>query len=117
MKSYRALWCDLEIHSEGDVMIIKSDEKNRGKWQLGIVEKLIRGRDELVRAVKLRAGKSHLERPIQHLYPLELSCDHTVPKPLPCLNAKASEFRSKRAAAQVAKERIRGVLSQEQNEQ
>ena len=55
----------------GDVVIIRSEEKNRGKWPLGIVEELFKGRDGVVRAVKLRAGKTFLERAIQHLYPLE----------------------------------------------
>ena len=38
-------------------MIIRSEEKNRGKWPLGIVEELFEGRDGVVQAVKLRAGK------------------------------------------------------------
>ena len=44
----------------GDVVIIKSEEKNRGKWQLGVVDKLHLGRDGIVRAVRLQAGKSFL---------------------------------------------------------
>ena len=60
----------------GDVVIIRGDEKNRAHWKLGIVTKLIIGRDGVVRAAQLRAGKSYLERAVQHLYPLELSCDH-----------------------------------------
>ena len=59
----------------GDVVIIHSEEKNRGQWPLGIEEQLYGGRDGVIRAVKLRTSKSILERPIQHLYPLELSCD------------------------------------------
>ncbi|XP_028397808.1 uncharacterized protein LOC114521540 [Dendronephthya gigantea] len=37
----------------GDVVIIRSDERNRGKWPLGIVDELFPGRDGIVRAVKL----------------------------------------------------------------
>ena len=55
----------------GDVVIIRSEDKNRGKWPLGVVEELFEGRDGKVRAIKLRAGKTFLERPIQHIYPLE----------------------------------------------
>ena len=40
---------------------------------MGVVEELITGRDGVVRCAKLRAGKSHLERAIQHLYLLELT--------------------------------------------
>ena len=39
------------------------------------MSKLIKGRDGVVSAIRLRAGKSYLERAAQHLYPKELSCD------------------------------------------
>ena len=64
----------------GDVVIIKSVERNRNCWPLGIIEELIIGRDQVVRGAKLRVGKSVLERPVQHLYPLELVCDRTPPQ-------------------------------------
>ena len=64
--------CTLAV---GDVVVIQSPEQNRNCWPLGIVEQLIEGRDCVVRGARLRAGPSHLERPIQHLYPLELSFD------------------------------------------
>ncbi|XP_028404020.1 uncharacterized protein LOC114526635 [Dendronephthya gigantea] len=97
----------------GDVVIIRADERNRNKWKLGIVEDLIAGRDGVVRVAKLRAGKSHLERAIQHLYPLELSCDITKPEKEddrdmdPRLDPSVGEFRPKRDAAAAAAIRIR----------
>lgn len=63
---------------KGDVCIIKDDNKDRNKWKLGIVEELIPGRDGIVRAVKLRAGRNYLERAVQQLHPLELSCDSST---------------------------------------
>ena len=63
--------------AKGDVVIIRGEGKNRGLWKLGIVEELITGRDRVVRGAKLRVGRSYLERPVQHLYPMELSCDRT----------------------------------------
>ena len=48
----------------GDVVLIKGEQRNRGNWNIGTVEEMIKGRDGIVRLVKLRAGKSHLERPI-----------------------------------------------------
>lgn len=54
------------IQQEG-VVLIQSDERNRGKWNIGILVKLIKGRDGIVRAARLRAGKSFLERAIQQL--------------------------------------------------
>ena len=79
--------------SVGDVVIIKSDERNRGEWPLGIVEQLYQGKDGVVRALKLRAGKSFVERPVQHLYPLELSCDKQANQKTMELNVEATEFR------------------------
>ena len=59
---------------EGFVILIKGDDKNKGKWKPGWVDKMFLGPDGIVRAVRLRAGKSFLERPLELLYPLELSC-------------------------------------------
>ena len=47
------------------------------------------GRNGVVRAVKLRAGKSYLERAVQQLYPLELSCDKSTEAAKPPLNPEA----------------------------
>ena len=56
----------------GDLVIIKSVECNHNCWPLGITEELIIGRDHIAHGAKLRVTKSVLERPVQHLYPLEL---------------------------------------------
>ena len=56
----------------GDIVIIKSDDKNRGNWPLAVVREVYPGRDNVVRGVKVETAKGNLERPIQHLYPLEL---------------------------------------------
>ena len=60
--------------SVGDVVTILSEdkEKNRAKWKLGIVHEIFPGRDGVVRSVRLRAGKTFLNRPVQKLFPLEM---------------------------------------------
>ena len=68
--------------------------------------------DGVIRAVKLRAGKSFLERPIQFLYPLELSCDMQPPETR--LNVEAKEFAPKRKAAISAQENIRKIAEEEE---
>ncbi|XP_028413531.1 uncharacterized protein LOC114536368 [Dendronephthya gigantea] len=94
---------------QGDVVIIKGEERDWNKWKLGVVDQMIKGRDGVIRAVKLRAGKSYLERPIQFLYPMELSCDIESPKT--SLNAK--EFKLKRKAAITAQENLRKIIEVE----
>ena len=59
----------------GDVVLTKGDGKHRGKWNIGIVEELYEGKDNMIGAVKLRSRKTYTERSIQFLYPLELNCD------------------------------------------
>ncbi|CAB4044293.1 Pro-Pol poly [Paramuricea clavata] len=94
---------------KGDVVIIQSDERSRGKWPLGVFDELYKGRDGVVRAVKRRAGKTYLERAVNHLYPLELSCDRTETKEPINLNPEAAPFRPRRDAAVTAQQRIKEV--------
>ena len=102
----------------GDVVMVKGDEKNRGKWTLGVINSLIVDKNKVVRGAKLRTGKFDIERPIQFLYPLELSCSEfrengsTAKK----LNVDAKEFRPKRRAATDARANIRGIFGFEENE-
>lgn len=79
---------------EGDVHLIKGEEKNRGKWKIGVVDKLIPGRDRIVRAVRLRTEKIYLKRPIQFLYPIELHCEVKKPEQEK-LKPEAREVRPK----------------------
>ena len=83
---------------------------------MGIVDDLITGRDGVVRGAKLRAGKSYLERAIQHLYPLELTCDRQTEGPGNELNPDAAEFapqRETRRAARDARERLAAIAANE----
>mgnify|MGYP002804391833 CR=1 FL=1 len=62
----------------GDIVIIKNDKTNRNFWKLAMVENLLRGDDNMVRAavVKVVGRKGNqlqrLRRPIQHLIPIEV---------------------------------------------
>jgi hypothetical protein len=100
----------------GDVVIVKEDQKPRNLWRLAVVKQLVTGRDRVVRAVKLKTGNGHLERAVQHLFPLELSCDA---QETPELNPEAPEYkpRPRRKAADNAMLRIREIARQEDEEQ
>ena len=101
------------VPAVGDVVIIATDERKRGRWPLGIVEELIVGKDGNVRGAKVRTDKSQLERAVQHLYPLELSCDKKEPVPA-TLDPKAETFRPKRDAAVAAQLRVHEIAKDEQ---
>ena len=54
-------------------MFIVHDNKTRMQWRLAVVERLILGRDNLIRAAHIRMGTYRTTRPIVKLYPLEVS--------------------------------------------
>lgn len=103
---------------EGDAVIVKTDDKNRGKWPLAIVEKLFPGPDGRTRAVQLKTKNGVLERPVQHLYPLELQCDTKEKNAnegrIP-LNPGARRFTPKRAAAADAEAKITAIAEEEED--
>ena len=63
----------------------------------------------MVRGARLRAGKSHIERAVQQLYPLELSCDRSSTAVSRSLNAAAETYRPRRDAAVAADQRIQDI--------
>ena len=104
----------------GDVVLIQGSKRNRGKWNIGIVVKLIKGRDGVVRAIRLRAWRSYLERAIQHLYPMELSGDQPREEHeegrMSHLNLSAREFHPTRRAAIATADKIRRIAQVEAND-
>ena len=102
----------------GDVVIIKTENKNRGSWPLAIVNKTYPGKDGIIRAVQLKTANGMLERPVQHLYPLELNCDQAcethADTPTADLNPNALVFRPRRDAAVAARARIQDLAEDEQ---
>ena len=108
-------WGEQTPHpSVRDVVIIQDESRNRHSWKLGIVDELIVGRDGIIRAAKMRAGKGVMERAVQHLYPLELSVDRK-PMASSSLNPVAPAFRPTRAAAATANELIQGIARAEES--
>ena len=102
---------------EGDVVIVKSDNKNRGTWPLAIVRKTYPGRDGIIRAVELKTSNGIIERPVQFLYPLELECDITsAVRETNQLNPEAPQFRPRRDAAVAAEVRVKQIQAMEDNE-
>ena len=97
----------------GDVVLTQDAERKRGKLNTGIVVEFFQGRDGMVRAVTLGAGKSYFERAVQHLFPLELSCDQEQRvREDPSLNHRAGEFLLVRSAVAVEEEKIRCIAEE-----
>ena len=69
----------------------------------------------MIRGAKLRVGRSHVERPVQLLYPLELSCDEDKQETDVTLNPDAAVFRPRRDAAAAAKLRVTDIVQAELN--
>ena len=62
----------------GEVVIVHDEQLPRGLWKLGMIQETVKGRDGEVRGAVVKMAKRHaqqevLRRPIQLLYPLEVS--------------------------------------------
>ncbi|EZA54283.1 hypothetical protein X777_06158 [Ooceraea biroi] len=58
---------------EGDIVLIGQDNLKRLEWPLARVIKIFPGKDGIVRVAKVKTATGELVRPIQRLYPLEIS--------------------------------------------
>jgi len=60
----------------GDVVTVFEENRKRGDWNLGVLESLIKGKDDVVRGANIRVitkGKAlRMPRSVQKLYPLEV---------------------------------------------
>ena len=45
----------------GDVVMIKGEDKRRGKWKIGMVKELYRGKDQEIRSVQIKTAAGCLE--------------------------------------------------------
>ena len=59
----------------GDVVMIKDESKERGKWKISIISELFQGKDDQIRGAQVKTPRGYLDRPIQLLYPLALHCN------------------------------------------
>ncbi|UYV72973.1 hypothetical protein LAZ67_10001348, partial [Cordylochernes scorpioides] len=57
----------------GDVVLVGMDNKKRNFWPLAVIEEILFGRDGVNRLVKVKTAVGTFLRPIQKIYPLEIS--------------------------------------------
>lgn len=100
---------------KGSAVIVQDENKNRNVWKLEIVSDLIKGKDGVIRGAIVKTAKGDLERAIQQLYPLKLSCDE---QNFQKLNPSAPTFapRATRDAAAAANLRIQQVGDNDRTE-
>ena len=65
----------------GDVVVVYDEDAHRGFWKYAVIEKLIVGNDGLARGAVLRLSdkdgrRTTLQRPLQKLYPLEVTASN-----------------------------------------
>ncbi|XP_054709178.1 uncharacterized protein LOC129218883 [Uloborus diversus] len=64
--------------SVGDIVLVGSDNMKRINWPLGKVIEVIPSKEEVVRLVKLQTAHGQILRPVQRLYPLEISSSDPI---------------------------------------
>ena len=99
----------------GDIVLVH-DDVPRSRWQLAIIEELIKGLDGFTRAAKIRTKSGKTNRPIAKLYPLEVNStsgtatttDNVIPDDQVSSDVSTTNCpRVSRAAALKARERIK----------
>ena len=100
-----------------DVVMIKGEEKNRGKGKIRIIENIFMGKDNTIRSIRIHTRKSVIERPTQLLYLMELHCDSRTTtsnnQGEKTLDINAEEFQPKRSEAAVVEQRMRDIADNE----
>lgn len=64
---------ETRVLKEGDIVLIEDESGKRINWPLARIEKLILGRDNTPRVAILKTKKGTSKRPVQRIYPLEIS--------------------------------------------
>ena len=62
----------------GEIVIVKEEDRQRGTWEMGRLDKLFVGNDGINKGIRIKRAKGFLQRPAQLLYPMELDCDNTT---------------------------------------
>ena len=64
----------------GDIVLVGSDNKKRQDWPIAKIIELIPGSDGNIRVAKIKTASGDFVRPLQRLYPLEVTSGDLMPK-------------------------------------
>ena len=114
-RSSKSAGVDAHPIRKGDLVTIYDDSHPHGLWRLGMVRELIDSSDGDVRGACVRVISKTgrpvlLRRPVQHLYPLEVSSSEAIPDGNLEGDIVLPPRRSTRAVAIHAQDRIVGQL-------
>ena len=85
----------------GDIVLVKNDHDKRSFWKLAEILELYKGKDQCIRAAKIRVAgenKRVLNRSLKHLIPLEVRSEHAK------LSATATASKDKAPAQKQRKQ-------------
>ena len=112
------------FHPEiGEVVLVVADSKNRHEWHHGLVCELLKGKDGVVRGVRMIVRNKVMERPLQLVCPLEIRSTmsseelnkriKTANKTVIDTKVEEELKRPKRRAGDQAKQRIKDLASEQ----
>ncbi|XP_068690431.1 uncharacterized protein [Montipora foliosa] len=117
METHRITRKTAKVPDIGEIVLIVADEKNRGEWKKGKVVRHIRGKDGVVRGLSLLHKGHHIDRPLNLVCPLEIRQAVASDKGVPTAQSQPPErTRIRRQAAETAKEKIRQVIANEEDD-
>ena len=108
--------------TEGDIVLVKDENLPRNRWKLGLILTIVRGKDGVDTGATLKtttSGRTYeIDRPIQHLYPLELRAEAIARpnKKTPTPDEAAVNVRLRRRAALNARSFVKAVELSEENQ-
>jgi hypothetical protein len=80
----------------GDVVLVGSNDRKRFEWPLGRIIELYPGQDKQVRVAKVKTASRFLVRPLQRMYPLEVTTPDVIEVPIEIKESVKQTAESKR---------------------
>ena len=113
----------------GEIVTVYDEDHPRGLWRLGKIEEVIPSADGNIRGVLVKVVSKggqvqFIRRPVQHIYPLEVT-SHSADKEVPVEESRDVPHsedlrpirpRSSRRAAVQARDRIAGMMMDDESD-
>eukprot|EP00794_Sanderia_malayensis_P010114 gene10114-11147_t len=101
----------------GAIVLLKDDTKNKSLWRLGRVIRHIRGKDAVIRGLKLKLGNGNIvERPLQLVCDMEIGGEDETVELDPLAKEFIPERRPTRKTKTEAMNQIKGIGPYEDEE-